>query len=121
MTIPTPIKLPSDPATLSQRAWRVVDRLLPRLPDAHGFRNPHGFILASQRDGFRSQFFWLTKAQLRAKATGEEPYVALPADGVVSGGMEWAHWQLIANTETAWSDFARFARRLVAHRQDNEQ
>jgi hypothetical protein len=62
------------------RAQRIVDRVLPALPAAHGWNDPAGFVAAAQRDGERSRLFWRTFARLRAKAEGGKPYIALPKD-----------------------------------------
>lgn len=60
------------------RARRIVDRLLPALPSAHGFYQPHAFIAGARRRGDRNYLQWMIFARLRAKAEGDEPRVAIP-------------------------------------------
>jgi hypothetical protein len=62
------------------RAWRIVDRLLPKLPPAPGFYDPAGFIDGSRRLGERNRLFWRTYARLRAKAEGGPPRIGIPAN-----------------------------------------
>lgn len=62
------------------RAWRIVDRLLPALPSAHGFYQPHAFIAGARRRGDRNYLQWMIFARLRAKAEGGEPHIKLPRD-----------------------------------------
>lgn len=62
------------------RAWRIVDRLLPKLPSAHGFYQPHAFIAGARRGGDRKYLEWMIYARLRAKAEGGEPHIKLPKD-----------------------------------------
>lgn len=61
-----------------ERAWRIVDRVLPALPSAHGFYQPHAFIAASRRRGDRNYLAWMIFAKLRSKAEGELPRVGIP-------------------------------------------
>ena len=60
------------------RAEKIVDRVLPALPVAHGFYDPHGFVAASRRLSERKRLYWRTFARLRAKAEGGVPYIAIP-------------------------------------------
>lgn len=62
------------------RAWRIVDRLLPEFPSAHGFYQPHAFIAGARRRGDRNYLQWMIFARLRAKAEGGEPHIKLPKD-----------------------------------------
>jgi hypothetical protein len=64
--------------TYSKRAWRIVDRVLPALPSAHGFYQPHAFIAGSRRRGDRNYLQWMIYARLRAKAEGGEPFIGIP-------------------------------------------
>lgn len=76
--------------TYQERARRIVDRVLPALPDAHGFRDPAGFIAGSRRQGERARLYWRTFARLRAKAEGGKPFLALPKDcPALEGGAMW--------------------------------
>jgi hypothetical protein len=63
-----------------ERAWRIVDRVLPALPSAHGFYQPHAFIAGARRRGDRNYLQWMIFARLRAKAEGGEPHIKLPKD-----------------------------------------
>ena len=62
------------------RAIRIVDRVLPKLPSAHGFYDPTGFVAKSRRNGERQRLYWRTLARLRAKVEGGKPYLKLPRD-----------------------------------------
>lgn len=69
-----------DRSNYHARAGRIVDRVLPTLPTAHGFYDPAGFIAAARRHGERERLYWRTFARLRAKAEGGRPYLRLPKD-----------------------------------------
>ena len=75
--------------TYSERAWRIVDRLLPKLPVVSAFYEPEAFMAAAHRNYARTELFWRTMPRLRAKAEGGLPYIAMPkgADHVFSGGI----------------------------------
>lgn len=62
----------------SERAQRIVDRVMPAIPTPHGFYDPAGFIAASRHSGERKRLYWRTFARLRAKAEGGKPYITLP-------------------------------------------
>lgn len=61
-----------------ERAWRIVDRVLPALPSAHGFYQPHAFMAGARRGGDRKYLEWMIYARLRAKAEGGEPHISIP-------------------------------------------
>lgn len=61
------------------RAWRIVDRLLPYLPRAHGFYEPEEFMARVSRNNWRKRLWLYIKARLRAKAIGGVPHIRLPA------------------------------------------
>lgn len=63
---------------LHDRAWKIVDRVLPELPTAHGFYQPHAFVASARRSGDRKYLEWMVFARLRAKAEGGEPFIAIP-------------------------------------------
>lgn len=73
------------------RANRIVDRVLPALPVAHGFYDPQGFAEAARRQGERKRLYWRTFARLRAKVEGGPPRIDMPkgSDRVLSGGIMW--------------------------------
>jgi hypothetical protein len=75
-------------ATYTDRARKIVDRVLPLLPACSAYYDPDGFIAASQRHHDRQRKFWITFAQLRAKAEGGRPYITMPkgAEHVTRGG-----------------------------------
>lgn len=62
------------------RAARIVDRLLPAFPSAHGFYQPHAFMAGARRGGDRKYLEWMIYARLRAKAEGGEQHIELPKD-----------------------------------------
>lgn len=64
--------------TYRERAWRIVDRLLPKLPVVSAFYDPEGFMEAGRRNYAREELFWRTMPRLRAKAEGGLPYIAMP-------------------------------------------
>lgn len=79
-----------DRADYLGRAGRIVDRVLPALPPAHGWYERGAFIAASQRHGERERLFWRTFARLRAKAEGGRPFLMLPKDShAMVGGPMW--------------------------------
>ena len=77
-----PLKIHSkewdDTRTYGERAWRIVDRVLPKLPPAHGFYDPAGFVARGQRNYAREELYWRTMPRLRAKAEGGRPFIAMP-------------------------------------------
>lgn len=74
---------------LRERTRRIVDRALPRRPEANGFYEPVDFIAGARRNGERERLFWRTFARLRAKMEGGKPCLKLPADcpAVADGAM----------------------------------
>lgn len=64
--------------TYSERAWRIVDRVLPKLPVVSAFYDPAGFEEAGRRNYAREELFWRTMPRLRAKAEGGAPYITMP-------------------------------------------
>lgn len=73
------------------RANRIVDRVLPALPVAHGFYDPLGFVEGARRQGDRSRLFWRTLARLRAKVEGGPPRIDMPkgSDHILGGSIMW--------------------------------
>ncbi len=68
-----------------ERAWRIVDRVMPKLPPErtpHGFYEFDAFMEGAQRkgrhEGARRRLYWRTYARLRAKAEGGKPFIRLP-------------------------------------------
>lgn len=64
----------------SERAARIVARVMPLQPVPHAFYDPAGAIAHARRAGERRRLYWRTFARLRAKAEGGRPYIALPRD-----------------------------------------
>jgi hypothetical protein len=50
-----------------RRAWAIIDRKLPKLPQAHGFYDPDGFVAGSIRSGNRFGMFKEIEPRLLAK------------------------------------------------------
>lgn len=65
---------------LAERTQRIVDRILPELPSAHGFYQPHAFVAGSRRRGDRNYLAWLLYGLLRGKAEGHPPEIRMPKD-----------------------------------------
>lgn len=65
-------------ADYTARALRIVDRVLPKLPQPQGWDDPRGFVAGSRRLGERKRLFYRIFARLRAKAEGGAPYLAVP-------------------------------------------
>jgi hypothetical protein len=66
--------------TYSERAARIVARVMPPRPAPHGFYDPAGAIAHAREAGERRRLYWRTFARLRAKAEGGRPYITLPRD-----------------------------------------
>lgn len=62
----------------SDRATKIVDRVMPRRPTPHGFYDPQGFVENCRYNSQRKRLYWRTYARLRAKAEGGKPYITLP-------------------------------------------
>ena len=62
----------------SERATRIIDRVMPKNTTPHGFYNPAGFVGSCVYETIRRRAYWMTFARLRAKAEGGRPYVELP-------------------------------------------
>lgn len=63
-----------------ERAQRIVDRVMPPLPVAHGFYDPRGFVERSRYNRSRKVLYWRTFARIRAKVEGGQPFLKMPAD-----------------------------------------
>lgn len=94
-----------------ERAWKIVNRLLPELPNAHGFYEPAAFILSARRSGDRNYFFWMVFAKLRAKTEGEGPHIDLPenCEHSLGGGAMWnAAKALERDADAAWAELCDY-------------
>jgi len=64
----------------SRRAWRIVDRVMPRIshPAPHGFYDRHAFMDQALLKDERKRMHLRIFARLRAKAEGGKPYLSVP-------------------------------------------
>lgn len=83
----------------ADRAWRIVNRVLPEISTPHGFDDPQGFVVASIRGGDRLRLFYRTYARLRAKAEGGKPFLQYPRDVPALEGT--IMWQVSKELEAA--------------------
>lgn len=93
------------------RAWRIVDRVLPKLQPAHGFYDSRSSIRAARRLGDRNYLSWMIFARLRAKAEGGDPHIDLPygCEESLRGSAMWNAANALADDpDEAW-------RRVVAY------
>lgn len=70
---------------LCNRAWAIVERVMPDVPTPHGFRDPHGFIASCQHRDRRERLYKHVFARLAAKAERAEPYSELKRTGTHGG------------------------------------
>jgi len=84
-----------------ERAWRIVDRILPTVPLAHGFYEPELFVARSRRNSERKRLFYRTFARLRAKAEGGRPFIGIPKHSEHLYGPGDAMWDVARELEEA--------------------
>lgn len=77
--------------SLSRRAKRIADRLMPSPPSAHGFYEPEAFIHGRRHAALKARLYWMIRARLHAKAEGlPHPRIDLPRDDhALRGGPLW--------------------------------
>lgn len=63
---------------LTARVSRLVDRILPEAPRAHGFYDPEGFVSGAVVRYWRRRLHLVIAARLRGKRDGHEPRIGLP-------------------------------------------
>lgn len=66
---------------LCNRAWAIVERVMPDVSTPHGFRDPQGFIASCQHRDRRNRLYRQVFARLAAKGTRAEPYSELKRTG----------------------------------------
>ena len=96
-------------AGYTNRAWAIVDRVLPKRGfDAHPFSDPEGFAASCQHAHRRNLMFWRTFARLQAKAEGGDPCIRMPKD---QSALEGSAMQIVSRELEA--EYARLPLRRV--------